>query len=128
MNHRRLSLILPSTRSFFREGLRTPGYRLIDFLHGYAYARWPYLYIGIGVGEHPISPRLKQFSRLFTRLFPPRPAGNGNGSKPSNVAFADTYHGKVVPLSAATQLVTVREVRLPELEKIIPYDRVRDII
>ena len=129
MNHRRPSLINPSTRSFLLEGLRTPGYRLFDFLHGYIYARWPYLYIGIGVGEHPLSPRLAQFSRLITRLFPPRRSSNGDGSKPANVAFADTYHGKVVPLAAATQLVTVHEdIRLPDLEKIVPYERARDII
>jgi Pyruvate/2-oxoacid:ferredoxin oxidoreductase delta subunit len=129
MNHHRPFLILPSTRSFLREGLRTPGYRLFDFLHGYIYARWPYLYISIGVGEHPLSPRLKQFSRLFTRLFPPRRSSRGEGSKPGNVAFADTYHGKVVHLAAATQLVTVHEeIRLPNLEKIVPYDRACDII
>lgn len=129
MKPHRPALIHSSTRYFFREGLRTPGYRFLDFLHGYIYARWPYLYIGIGVGEHPISPRLRQFSSLFTRLFVSPRSSNGDGAKPANVAFADTYHGKVLPLSAVTQLVTVHEdIRLPDLEKIIPYDRARDII
>jgi ferredoxin len=45
------------------------------------------------------------------------------------VTFADTYHGKVVPLQAATQLVTVREaIRIENLETIIPYAKARDII
>lgn len=43
--------------------------------------------------------------------------------------FADTYHGKVVPLSAARQLVMVNEpVRLLDLEPIIPYQKARDIV
>ncbi|UCC86835.1 MAG: hypothetical protein JSV81_18570, partial [Anaerolineales bacterium] len=48
-------LLRPSTRTFFREGRRTPGYSLFDWLHGYVYGRWPYLYISIGTGEHPLS-------------------------------------------------------------------------
>jgi ferredoxin len=43
--------------------------------------------------------------------------------------FADSYHGKVVPLSAAKQLVSVNEpIRLLNLEQVIPYVRARDII
>jgi Pyruvate/2-oxoacid:ferredoxin oxidoreductase delta subunit len=42
---------------------------------------------------------------------------------------ADGYHGKVVTLEAATQLVTVDEpIRLKNLEQVIPYTRARDII
>jgi hypothetical protein len=46
------SLVTTSTLEFFREGKRTPGYSWLDALHGYVYARWTYLYIGIGIGEH----------------------------------------------------------------------------
>ena len=43
--------------------------------------------------------------------------------------YADGYHGKVMPLAAATRLVQVNEpLRLPDLEKIIPYQRARDLI
>jgi ferredoxin len=129
MSRHRKFLIHPSTRAFVREGLRTPGYRLFDLLHGYIYARWPYLYIGIGVGEHPISPRLAQLSQILTHLLPQRHAAEGDGSKAAKIGIAATYHGKVVPLAAATQLVTVNEeVHLPNLEQIIPYDRARDIV
>jgi ferredoxin len=129
MSRHRSFLIHSSTYSFVREGIRTPGYRLFDLLHGYVYARWPYLYIGIGVGEHPISSRLASLSRTFSRLFPSRPVPEGSKLKPAKIGFADTYHGKVVPLAAATQLVSVNEeICLPNLEQVIPYDRARDIV
>jgi ferredoxin len=45
------------------------------------------------------------------------------------MTFADGYHGKVVPLEAARQLVTVQEdVDLGDLEQILPYDRARDLV
>jgi len=52
---RRKSWLRPSTRAFTREARRTQGYGLFDWLHGYVYARWPYLYISIGTGEHPLA-------------------------------------------------------------------------
>ncbi len=47
--------IKPSTQAFLAEARKTPGYSFFDLLHGYVYARWPYLYIGIGTGEHPLA-------------------------------------------------------------------------
>jgi ferredoxin len=114
----------PSTVAFAREARRTPGYSLLDWLHGYVYGRWPYLYIGIGTGEHPLARLLRPLAGWLARLFPPRPA---QASK--RITFADTYHGKVVPLEAATQLVTVKEeIHLTDLEQVIPYARARDIV
>ena len=114
----------PSTRALAHEARRTPGYSLFDFLHGYVYARWLYLYIGLGSGEHRLAHILGPPVRLLGRLLPPRPdddAGRGT--------FADGYHGKVVPLEAATQLVTVEEdVDLGDLEQTIPYALARDIV
>jgi Pyruvate/2-oxoacid:ferredoxin oxidoreductase delta subunit len=125
----------PSTRAFFREGRRTPGYSFLDWLHGYVYGRWPYLYIGVGTGEHRLARFLAPLGEKLLRLLMHRPAGNGPTSRsPSpgsgdSIAFADTYHGKVVPLEAATHLVMVQEeVNLTNLEQIIPYSRARDII
>lgn len=129
MSRNRRILVHPSTFTFIREGLRTPGYRLFDLIHGYVYGRWTYLYIGIGIGEHPFSSRFARLSRTISRLFPSRPASVDSKSKPANISIANTYHGKVVPLAAATQLVAVREeIRLPNLEQVIPYDRARDIV
>jgi ferredoxin len=118
-------LVQASTKAFRREARHTPGYSLFDWLHGYAYARWPYLYIGIGTGEHPLTRIQRPAVRLLGRLLElGAPAGNsGRGT------LADGYHGKVVPLEAATQLVTVQEdVDLGDLEQIIPYPVARDLV
>ncbi len=116
--------VKPSTQAFRQEARRTPGYSLFDWLHGYIYARWPYLYIGIGSGQHALSRVIRPVAGLAGRLF-------GIQGEPAEQArrFADTYHGKVVPLEAATQLVTVDEdVDLGDLEQTIPYAKARDIV
>jgi ferredoxin len=118
------SLLRPSTRALAREARRTPGYSLFDFLHGYVYGRWPYLYIGIGTGEHPLARVFGPLVRWLARLFLPKPTDD-----PDGITFADTYHGKVVSLEAAKQLVTVEEeVSLTDLEQVIPYALARDIV
>lgn len=114
--------IQPSTLEFIREGRSTPGYSLFDWLHGYVYGRWTYLYLAIGTGQHPLA-------RTFTRLAALLPKKKALPEEPVSGGFADGYHGKVVPLQAATQLVTINEpVQLPGLEKVIPYPKARDLI
>ena len=116
----------PSTRAFTREAHRTPGFSFFDWLHGQVYLRWPYLYIGIGTGEHPLARAFGPLVRRLSPLFSPRPTDHQN---PDRVTFADTYHGKVVPLEAAKRLVTVQqEITLTDLEQVIPYTRARDIV
>jgi ferredoxin len=117
-------LVRPSTQAFTREARHLPGYSFLGWLHGYVYARWPYLYIGIGTGEHPLADIVGPPARLLGRLFPKRRLDDQETG-----TFADGYHGKVVPLEAATQLVTVGEdVDLGDLEQIIPYPVARDIV
>jgi ferredoxin len=112
----------PSTRAFAREAERTPGYSRLDWLHGYVYARWPYLYIGVATREHPLARVIVPIVNAISRLRPSLLGLDGNSA-------ADTYHGKVVPLEAARQLVTVdQEIELRDLEHIIPYAKARDII
>ncbi|HET6460538.1 MAG TPA: 4Fe-4S binding protein [Syntrophales bacterium] len=111
----------PSTLSFIRESRRTPGYSFLDRIHGYIYGRWPYLYISIGKGLHPlnhiIGPPLRWLACL---LFPDLRSKN---------AVAEGYHGKVMLPEGAVQMITVNEdVRMTGLEKVIPYSRARDII
>jgi Pyruvate/2-oxoacid:ferredoxin oxidoreductase delta subunit len=119
-------LVKPSTRAFVREARRTPGYSLFDLIHGYVYARWPYLYIGIGTGEHPAAPWIERVAGWAAALASlGRPAArhvNGND-------FADGYHGKAVPLATAEQLVHIHhDLEVRDLEQVIPYKRARSII
>lgn len=118
--------IASSTREFIREARRIPGYSFFDFLHGYVYGRWTYLYIAIGTGQHPLAKRLAPLFNWYKKLT----AGNKtDGSPDSKNGFADTYHGKTVPLETARQLVLINEpIQLPDLEQVIPYKRARSII
>ena len=63
------------------------------------------------------------------------PAANAGSANPeskqgeSEISFADTYHGKVVPLEEAAKLVTINQpVELPDLEQVVPYKKARDTI
>lgn len=126
-------IISPATRNFLHFARLQPGYSLYDFLHGYIYSRWPYLYIGIGTGEHPIA-------RLYARLFAngknpasqisekPQQSPPHSATIPSQTV-ADRYHGKVVTLASARQLVTIMEpIEIRNLEQVIPYTHARDIV
>jgi ferredoxin len=103
-----------------------PGLSWFDRLHGYVYARWPYLYIGVATGEHRLARVVRPVANRLLALF----GGDGRGGEVDRGrAFADTYHGKAVPLEQATQLVTVDEdISLEDLEQVIPYAKARDIV
>lgn len=118
----------PSTRAFVQEARRTPGYSLRDLVHGYVYAHWPYLYIGTATGEHPLARVVGPIADRLTQLWP-RQSPENDATENMKIAFADSYHGKVVPLDAATQLLAVQEdVRLMDLEHVVPYTQAHDII
>ena len=123
----------PSTKSFFREARSSPHGTLRETLHGYVYLRWVYFYIAVATGEHRLARIMQPLFDLIDRLLlnegkSPR-GGNGTGGVGKRITFADTYHGKVVPLESATQLVSVREdISLPNLEKVVPYMLARDIV
>ncbi len=122
----RKSLIAPSTRAFFQEDPGSKGMSLFDRLHGYFYGRWPYFYISMGTGTHPLAKTLAPVIAWIGNLLVAK-ATEESGEKA--IRFEDTYHGKVVPLGAARQLVSVKEdIRLGDLEHIIPYALARDII
>ena len=111
----------PPARAFVEEARGTPGYSLFDLLHAYVYARWLYLYIAVGTGEHPLARVLGPLLRVGSRILPARSSAGSS--------LANTYHGKVVPLEAAAQLVTIdEEIRLTDLEQVVPYARARDIV
>lgn len=112
-----------STREFYREARRS-GQSLREFLHGYVYGRWPYLYIGVGKGTHPLARLFRPIATVAARVLN-LPVIKSSGK----VTFADTYHGKVVPLDAARQLVNVsQDITVTDLEQVIPYALARDIV
>ncbi len=118
--------ISPSTQALIAEARKTPNYSFFDFLHGYIYGRWPYLYIGIGKGDHPAAKWIYPLSGWINRLITRRKPGETPQSK---IGFADTYHGKAIPLETARHLVSIdEEIRIPDLEQVIPYKRARSII
>ncbi len=123
---KKITLIKPSTRTFFAESKRLGRYGPVEWLHGYIYGRWIYQYIGIGTGEHSIVKYLTPLGNAIIWFFQ-----QVTGLKKSNggIGFANSYHGKVVTLESARQLVTVnKSITLPDLEKVVPYTRARDIV
>ena len=118
--------IKPSTQKLIEEARKIPNYSFFDLLHGYVYARWPYLYIGIGTGEHPLAKRLAPLGSWINQLITKKKPDEANGSQ---IGFADTYHGKTIPLETARRLVSINEeIRIHDLEQVIPYPRARSII
>jgi len=136
----KLPLVKDSTLDFLSEATETEDYSWLDLLHGYVYARWPYLYIGMGVGEHPLTrtwwPRVERFTRPARRFIgwvvPDRLNPFNRKPQPPDerqLGYAASYHGKVMPLESARRLVLVNEeIRLPDLEQVIPYPRARALI
>lgn len=121
--------ISPSVRSFVSEAIRSRQYSLFDFLHGYLYARWPYLYISIGTGEHSLTLMYQHISKTWNRIFPRKNQASRLTDGRGHSTIAEGYHGKVLPFKNASRLITVKEdVHLTDLEQIIPYSRARDII
>ena len=116
-----------STREFWKAGHQVKGYSLFDFVHGYAYLRWAYAYIGIAKGDRKVPTILKPFVWAIAWLFLRSAAGLDRDV--ARREFANKYHGKVVPTNAAEQLVKLdHPIELRDLEKIIPYTTAKDIL
>jgi len=119
-------ILRPSTRQFLKEARQVRGSSLFNVLHGYVYGRWSYFYIAMGSGRHPLAKRLAPLLNWIGERIVASAAGQGDAPA---VRMEDTYHGKVVPLAAAKQLVSVKEdITLGDLEHIIPYSLARDIV
>ena len=113
-----------STKEYFKAWSEVKDATWFDRLHGYVYARWLNLYIGIGLGEHTLRKPIDWIGNLLAILSPSR---ENSGDQIST--WADDYHGKVVTTDSARQLVRVQEdIHLPDLEHVIPYPKARDII
>ncbi|MCX8062206.1 MAG: 4Fe-4S binding protein [Anaerolineales bacterium] len=119
--------ITPSTIQFTKEALRQPNYSFCDWLHGMIYGRWVFLYISIGVGEHPLAKVYRRIQKALKWL--PWWAPKIHSTPSSTSSVANGYHGKVMPVTAAARLISInQEIRLTNLEKVIPYPRARDIV
>ena len=99
-------ILRPSTRQFLKEARQVMGNSLFNILHGYVYGRWTYFYIAMGSGRHPLARRLAPLLNWIGNRIVASAAGHGDAPV---VRMEDTYHGKVVPLAAAKQLVSVKE-------------------
>ncbi len=125
MVSKRNHLIKNSTREFYREGKITEDYSFYDYLHGYLYARWPYLYIGVATGEQKLTRLLKPVFLFLSAILTPFSEKDAGDRE----SFANSYHGKVVPIEEAKNLVTIQEeIIIKDLEPVIPYTRAKDII
>lgn len=116
-----------STRDFIDEAKKIESFSILDLIHGYFYMRWPYFYISMGKGDHPLAKKFQSFLRFRDSIKDKLHIVNGKQKQGSS--FADGYHGKVIPVEIARQLVSInQEIRLENLEQVIPFDRARDII
>ena len=121
-------LIKPSTRALWRER-KSSGIGVGEWLHGYIYTRWPYLYIGSAKGEHPLSWLMVPFILLMNVFRPFTPGRREKFRRQGKVNFADSYHGKPMPLDEAVKLVRVdRPVTMTLPESVLPYPVARDIV
>ncbi len=116
-----------STQDFIKEARSAKDYSFLDFIHGYFYMRWPYFYISMGKGDHPLAKKLlKPLSHVlgfFEKFL------NKSTNPDQDSGFAAGYHGKVLPLAAARKLVSInKEIRLENIEQVIPFEKARDII
>jgi ferredoxin len=100
-----VSRMKPSTRAY----IKLVGWHRPDlWLHGMFYLSHTLQYVGMG-----------RFATRFADRIP------GHMKR----RYADTYHGKLVPLEEASQLVTVSEdIEVRNLENIVPYKTCKDII
>jgi len=126
-----MPLIKQSTRDYWREA-KAHGLSFWERMHGYAYARWPYHYIGLAHDKNKFfSLLMVPFIWLLDRHSPfmePEDAVPGDSTQ-KRPSFADTYHGKAIPLEEATRLVRIgKPVNTEAPEQVIPYTRARQII
>jgi ferredoxin len=123
-------MISPSTRAFYREFRDSGHFTWSGFLHGYVYARWPYFYIGFGLGRHPLSRVLLPLAaKLWPKQNDQKDPDRAADASPGRPTFADTYHGKAMPPAQAAKLIRVeRDVDLGDLEKVVPYATARDMV
>lgn len=115
--------VSPSTRKFWSEANRIKDYPFTEKLHGYFYLRFPFFYIATATASNRLGKLGAKMISWFAKVFPPRPV------KADQITFADTYHGKVIPFETARELISIKQnIRVDDLEKVIPYQLARTLI
>jgi len=126
MTIQKRGLIKNSTRNFYSERETAGDYSFFDFLHGYAYSKWPYLYISVALGEHRLYKVIQPIFLFLQSILEP---SRDDEPEEFGYAWANAYHGKVVPIDEAKRLVSIQEeIVIKDLEQVIPYTRAKDII
>lgn len=122
--------ISKSTRSFINIARESKDFSFGKFLHGYFYARWPYLYIGAAKTDLPWVKRLLPVITFITKNNPfKKQTSSQHGLKLASHSIADGYHGKALPLQTAKELIMINEpINKPDLEYVVPYTKARAII
>ena len=127
---RSFRIISKSTRRFYDFARKSEEFSLFNFLHGYVYGRWPYLYIGAAKADLPWAKRLLPLINFFSKINPiKKQSSSQHGLDLASHTIADGYHGKAIPLETARELIMVREpINKPDLEHVVPYTQARAII
>lgn len=131
LNHKPPSVISDATKKFVRAAWKAQQKPPWDFLHSYVYARWPYHYIALGRGDHPVTKMLNPIIDAWQSIVSKSRLRTNPQPSPTTATktTADIYHGKVMPLQPSQELVSVNEpINLPDLEQVIPYIRARAIV
>ncbi|WP_320174376.1 4Fe-4S binding protein [Maridesulfovibrio sp.] len=120
-----LNKFIPDTETgeFLKQALEDRNLTMKDVLHGYMYIRWPKAYIGAALGENNLAP----IADFFTSLV----ASPNDKEKRQKLKddFAQSYHGKVITTAEAVKLIKIKkEVRTTLPERVLPYEKARDII
>ena len=127
----KIPFIKKSTIAYYTVA-RENGMSLGQWLHGYIYGRWCYHYIGLaGDQKHWWRYALAPFVWLLDRHSPFLPTDKAKTGDPEQrkPTFADTYHGKAMPLAEATKLIKLdRPVNTEVPEQVLPYTRAREIV
>lgn len=131
MNSYFKSFISPATKSFMRSAWKFQVHPPWDFLHSFVYARWPYKYIAFANADHGLIHQIRQALQTWRNGAPKEKPQKRIKPSPGEATgtMADIYHGKVMLMEDARKLVMINEaVNLPDLEKVIPFERARALI
>lgn len=125
-----MAFISETTKTYWRDA-KKQGLGFWERVHGVFYLRWPYHYIGMAMGKYKwLQVLVAPFVFALDRHSPFRPGKKGyDVPLDKRLTFADTYHGKALPLNEAIKMVRIdRPIQTELPEHVIPYSRARDIV